>query len=96
MSHGAFLNSSGALPPPQGEVCWEVLVGSGKASSARPSELLDPALDRSAVYLYLSAFRRRPSRERTLLEENPLRGGPSENMHLILSAATFLGSDDSR
>lgn len=40
MSHGAFLNSSGALLPLQGEVCWKVPIGSGKASSARPSELL--------------------------------------------------------
>ncbi|MCS4150705.1 hypothetical protein GGP95_001208 [Salinibacter ruber] len=92
MSRTAFLSSSGALLPPQGEVCWKVPIGSGKASSAKPSELLDPALGQRAICLHLSTFRRRPSRERTLLEENPLREGPSENMHLILSAATLPSS----
>ncbi len=55
MSHGAFLNSSGALLPPQGEVFWKVHTSSGKASSAEPSELQDPALGQRTITSLLFA-----------------------------------------
>ncbi len=47
--------------------------GSGRASSAEPSELLGPALGQRPIFFHLSTFYRRLSRERILLGEDPPR-----------------------
>ncbi len=91
MSRRAFLNSSSALLPPQGQMRWKVPIGNGKASSARPSELLDPALGQGVIYLRRSTFHRRPFRERAFLGEDPPRTCALSSQQRRFSAATIPG-----